>query len=68
MTDTMRLSGPVEVKADAHERVAFDLLTLIDRHEQDDKHEKTREYFLKLYEQCYSVTIGRTAKRALAGE
>jgi hypothetical protein len=68
MTDSMRITGPVDIKSDSQQRVAFELMTLISSWEPKEKHPKTREYFLKLYAQCYSVTIGRTSARALTGE
>ncbi|TSD59862.1 hypothetical protein FFI97_006005 [Variovorax sp. KBS0712] len=68
MTDSMRITDPVEIKTDSQQRVAFELMTMIHNFEPKDKHPKTREYFLKLYAQCYSVTIGRTSARAISGE
>lgn len=58
MSDPTQVSGPVEVRAGSRERVAYDLMSRIAGHEAKEQHPKTREYWLKLYAQCYEVTGG----------
>lgn len=62
MADSMRIQGPVEVIDNSAERVAFDLMCVIDNHENpaglDDcpaKKRSNRLYYLGLYVECLSA-------------
>ena len=62
MADSMRIQGPVEVIDNSAERVAFDLMCVIDDHENpagcDDcqaKKNSNRLYYLNLYADCLSA-------------
>lgn len=62
MADSMKIQGPVEVKDNSAERVAFDLMCVIDNHENpaglDDcpaKKRSNRLYYLGLYVECLSA-------------
>jgi hypothetical protein len=54
MADSVRITSPVSVEQDSKERVAYDLMQEIARHEEMDKQEP-RRYWLELYNQCLSV-------------
>ena len=61
MADSMKIQGPVEVKHNSAERVAFDLMNIISANENpeglDDSHcrakkNSSRLYYLNLYVEC----------------
>ncbi|WP_180113403.1 hypothetical protein [Acinetobacter sp. YH12073] len=60
MADRMEISKPIEIKDNSIERIAFDLMEKISQSESyynldEQKQKNPREYFLKLYNQCYKV-------------
>jgi hypothetical protein len=59
MVDKTEISKPIEIKDNSVERVALDLMEIIASVERtrSDNYLKpnTREYFLKLYNQCHRV-------------
>lgn len=62
MADSMKIQGPVEVKDNSAERVAFDLMCVIDDHENPAglydcpaKKRSNRLYYLGLYVECLSA-------------
>lgn len=68
MADSMKIQGPVEVKDNSAERVAFDLMEKISNSENySETHaemkENKRHYFLKLYSQCLDVVNDRGAPK-----
>jgi hypothetical protein len=54
VADSVRITSPVSVEQDSKERVAYDLMQEIAKHEEMDKQEP-RRYWLELYNQCLSV-------------
>ena len=67
MADSMRIQGPVEVIDNSAERVAFDLMCVIDNHENpaglDDcpaKKRSNRLYYLGLYVDCLSAVMNHS--------
>ncbi|MDQ8937048.1 hypothetical protein [Acinetobacter rudis] len=65
MSDRMTINGPVDIKDNSTERVAFDLMQKIVDAEiaySEGKYLKPspREYYLKLYNQCHKV-VDRTS-------
>jgi hypothetical protein len=52
---SMSVSGPVTVKSDSKERVAFELMNAIARMESAPK---DRTYYLTLFSQCLQVANG----------
>lgn len=60
MSDNRSVSGRVEVSQDERSSVAFKLMQLIAEHEYNKRVEdqKSRDYWLKLYRQCYKATHG----------
>ena len=60
MVDSLNINGPVEIKDNSKERVAFDLMLRISNAENPSavkfsKEQQTRLYWLKLYNQCIKV-------------
>jgi hypothetical protein len=66
MTDQVTVSGPITVESDSKARVAFDLMERIAARESVDRGERStagedrnkREYWLKLYHQCWEAASG----------
>jgi len=58
--ETLSVSGPVSVVSDAKQRVAFDLMKHIgiECYKTDQEAQKTKDYWLKLYRQCYKAANG----------
>jgi len=57
MSDSVSVSGPVHIQSDGKERVAYALMTKIGQYEKDvNLHD--RDYWLKLYGECFSMTCG----------
>lgn len=59
MTDSVRIQGPVEIKGDSRERVAFDLMEKINKYNADTNIAKNEAYFFNLYRQCLRVVEGK---------
>ncbi|WOE31966.1 MULTISPECIES: hypothetical protein [unclassified Acinetobacter] len=57
MVDKTEITRPIEIKDNSAERVAFDLMekiSILENHTGENYLKpNTREYFLKLYKQCY---------------
>lgn len=69
MSDSVSVSGPVEVKTDSNARVAFDLMSYISGWEQpSDTDKQGREYWLTLYWQCYQAASGHSLSTVLRHE
>lgn len=64
MAEDVRVSGPVAVQSDSRERVALELMARIANTENSSETSK-REYWLKLYTQCYKATHGYAMKHIL---
>jgi len=63
---SVSVSGPVAIKSDSNARVAYELMTLISNREKPSEADtKTREYWLKLYWQCYQATDGSSLSHVL---
>jgi hypothetical protein len=66
MADSMNIQGPIEVKDNSAERVAFDLMLVIDNHENpagldecQAKKNSDRLYYLNLYAECLTTVKHR---------
>lgn len=57
MATDMRITSPVDVRADSRERVAYDLMNKIGFEENSNDATK-RDYWLELYYRCYRATQG----------
>ncbi len=59
-SETTSISGPVSVVSDAKQRVAFDLMKHIgyECNSADQELQRTKDYWLRLYRQCYKATSG----------
>lgn len=62
MADSMNIQGPVEVKDNSAERVAFDLMSVIAGKENPARGDQCRAmkdsnrlYYLKLYTECLNA-------------
>jgi hypothetical protein len=65
MADTStRISGPVSVKADSAERVAYDLMEKIAGFEDSPERAK-RDYWLTLFHQCRKATYSTSLEAIL---
>ena len=65
MADEMQVVGPIEIRDNSAERVAYDLMKLISAKENPThgsdcaaKKASNRLYYLKLYAECLNVTKG----------
>lgn len=65
MAESMKVQGPVEIKENSAERVAFDLMNTIAYEENSDysnqpvaKKNSNRLYYLNLYKECLNVVQG----------
>lgn len=66
MADSISVSGPVAVKTDSNARVALELMTHISSWENTtDAQKKDRDYWLKLYWQCYQAASGSALSHVL---
>lgn len=68
MSNDLKVKGPIEIKDNSAERVAFDLMEKISNSENySETHaemkENKRHYFLKLYSQCLDVVNDRGAPK-----
>lgn len=68
--DNISIYKPVTVVSDAKQRVAYDLMLTIGTNTftADKEDQKTREYWLKLYSQCYRATEGNYLESILKEE
>ena len=65
-TDTVNITSPVKIQADAASRVAFDLMDRISRMETiSEAQEKSRDHWLTLYCQCYRAANGAALQHVL---
>ena len=65
-TEDIRVTHPVEIKADSEARVAFDLMQFIASREQvAEEQKRTREHWLKLYLQCRAAAREANLERVL---
>lgn len=73
MSNDLKVNGPIEIKDNSAERVAFDLMSLISDHENpqglDDSHcrakkASSRLYYLNLYAECLTVVKHRTVPQS----
>ncbi len=67
MADRMSIEGPVKVQSmDASPaRVALELMKYLGGTDATEEETKKREYWLKLYRQCYKAANGYTLKSIL---
>lgn len=66
--ETVSVSGPIEIKHDSTARVAFDLMRQIDQHNAPQPSQKPKEYWLKLYRQCWKAANGVSLESTLKEE
>lgn len=64
MADDIRITSPVKVVSDSQPHVAFDLMKIIADWDNITK-EKKKDYWLRLYRQCYKATSGHVLKSIL---
>ena len=64
MTDDVRVTGPVAIQSESKSRVAFELMQWISSYESG-KDSANRDYWLKLYNQCYKAANGSDIKYVL---
>lgn len=64
MSDDVRVSGPISINSDSKSRVAFDLMIFIANSERDQPRQD-RDYWLKLYNQCYKSASGHSLASVL---
>ena len=68
-SDSISVSGPVDIASDSKQAVAFELMKHIASWESADGAQmKTRAYWLTLYRQCYKATNGSPLERILQTE
>ena len=66
MTDAVSVAGPVTIKNDSSARVAFELMTYIGGKEHDSNdNRRDRDYWLRLYCQCYLAAKGADVEYAV---
>lgn len=69
MSDSISISGPVEVKSDSNARAAYDLMSYISNWEPpSDTDKRGRDYWLTLYWQCYQAASGPSLATVLRQE
>lgn len=66
-SDSVSVSGPVEVESISREAVAFKLMNHISNWE-DTNNKNSRRYWLGLYRQCYKATSGASLESILKEE
>lgn len=64
MSDKTEITNPIKIKDNSVERVAFDLMEKIANsdsyyNEESFRKPNSREYYLKLYNQCHKVVYSR---------
>ena len=65
-SDSVSVSGPVNIQSDSQERVAFDLMQKIDYYSELDSNKKNKAYWLNLYSQCLKTVHGGVVSKILA--
>jgi hypothetical protein len=55
-----------KITGDSKERVAFDLMNIIESVEDEDQSRNPREYYLKLYKECLHAVNGGDPSPMLA--
>lgn len=66
-SDSVSVSGPVDIESTSRQAVAFKLMQQIANWEEiPDDQKKKREYWLTLYRQCYKATNGGSLESILA--
>jgi hypothetical protein len=67
MANETVITSPVKIVSDSSSRVAFDLMVHIGlaTYHTDQTEQKTKNYWLKLYRQCYKATTGYDQKSIL---
>lgn len=63
-----KIDGPVHVVSDSPQRVALDLLRLIDGYSNLKREEKDKKYWLTLYRQCHKAVNGHKLESILTEE
>ena len=65
--EKISITSPVKVVSDSPQRVAFDLMQHIGSATYSDLKDaqKTKDYWLKLYRQCYKAAIGSSQESIL---
>ncbi|QEL19412.1 hypothetical protein PX52LOC_06483 [Limnoglobus roseus] len=58
MGDHVRVTGPVEVEAVTVASVAFRLMETVAAHEKNGPERQSREYWFRLYHQCWIAVNG----------
>jgi len=66
--DNVSVSGPIDVVTDSKQRVAFDLMKLIDSHSPVELDRQSKDYWLTLYRQCYKAASGSSLESILREE
>ena len=66
--ESVSVSGPIDVITDSKQRVAFDLMKQIDYYSPLKSEQKSKEYWLKLYRQCYKAASGSALESILKEE
>ena len=63
---SVSVSGPVAIKSDSNARVAYELMLHISGWETvSDSDKRNRDYWLKLYWQCYQASSGASLGHTL---
>lgn len=67
---SINVTNPVKVVSDSSSRVAFEFMVHIGHKvfETDKESQKTKDYWLKLYRQCYKATAGHSSESILKDE
>jgi hypothetical protein len=69
MAESVNVSGPIDIRSDSRQRVAYDLMDKISRYEEGrDNDKKRRDYWLTLYNQCYKAASGSSLQSTLKAE
>lgn len=58
MAENLSVQGPVDIRSDCKQRVAFDLMDRIARYEKNDRIVKDETYWLTLYTKCLKAANG----------
>lgn len=65
MADKIEVTSPVTIESDSKERVALELLKIIDSYSNIKGDQKDKKYWLTLYSQCYKATKGHALEGIL---
>ena len=59
-SESVSVSGPIEIRTESRARVAYDLMQHIASREKHPQRESDpRKYYLELYHACNKATLGR---------